>query len=83
MSYRDTAEMMYDVAKEEIAYARLVNKSIMLGAELYSEEGDQVSYMEEGKTYLYGQLDLLRNSLDFLQSGVAIHQIATWYELPD
>ncbi|MDR0730639.1 MAG: hypothetical protein LBF63_03155 [Treponema sp.] len=83
MSYRDTAEMMYDVAKEEIAYARRVNKSIMLGAELYSEEGDQVSYMEEGKAYLYGQLDLLRNSLDFLRSGVAIHQIATWYNLPD
>jgi hypothetical protein len=83
MSYRDTAEMMYHVAKEEIAYARLVNRSIMLGAELYSEEGDHVSYMEEGRTYLYRQLDLLKDSLNFLQSGVAIHHIATWYELRD
>jgi hypothetical protein len=82
MSYRDTAEKMYEVAKEEIGYAYSVNKPIMLGAETYSTEGDTVSYMEEGKGHLYEQLSLLKDYfLDLSSSGVAIHQILTWYNL--
>jgi hypothetical protein len=83
MSYRDTAEMMYDVAREEIRYAASVNKPIMLGAELYSLEGDQVSYAEEGKIYLYEQLDLLKAMVNYSRAGVAIHHIDTWYNLHD
>jgi hypothetical protein len=83
MSYRDTAEAMYEIAKEEVAYARQVNKPIMLGAELQSEEGDHVSYMEEGRLYLYEQLKLLNSIVRYPRAGVSIHHIATWYGLHD
>jgi hypothetical protein len=85
MSYRDSAEAMYEIAKEEISYAASVGKPIMLGAELSpSNEGDQVSYAEEGKAYFYGQLEELFTKLpDVPRSGVAIHHIRTWYDLQD
>lgn len=38
MAYRDTAEAMYDVAKEEVAFANQIKKQIFLSAETYSEE---------------------------------------------
>jgi hypothetical protein len=83
MSYRDTAEAMYGIAREELDYAVSVNKPIMLGAELQSEEGDHVSYMEEGRRYLYGQLGLLKGILNYPRAGVSIHHILTWYDLHD
>ncbi|MDR3139669.1 MAG: hypothetical protein LBT95_08370 [Treponema sp.] len=85
MSYRDTAAKMYEVAQEEIGYAASLNKPLMLGAELSpSGEGDQVSYAEEGKAYLYSQLEELLTKLpDVSQFGVAIHHIASWYGLKD
>ena len=81
MSYRDTAEKMYDVSQDEITYAQENNKIIFLGAETCSEEGDQVSYLEEGKTYMNEQLTALRKKLPDT-FGIAIHQIKTWQDLP-
>jgi hypothetical protein len=83
MSYRDTAEEMYKIAREEVSYAMSVNKPIMLGAELQSEEGDHVSYMEEGRRYLYEQLKFLEDMVNYSKAGVSIHHIKTWYELHD
>jgi hypothetical protein len=83
MSYRDTAEEMYRIAQEEVSYAVSVNKPIMLGAELQSEEGDHVSYMEEGRRYLYEQLKSLKDLVNYPPAGVSIHHIKTWYELHD
>jgi hypothetical protein len=83
MSYRDTAEEMYRIAQEEVRYAVSVDKPIMLGAELQSEEGDHVSYMEEGRLYLYEQLELLKAMVNYPKAGASIHHIKTWYELRD
>jgi hypothetical protein len=83
MAYRDTAAEMYRIAREELDYAALVNKPIMLGAELQSEEGDHVSYGEEGRGYLYEQLKLLKALVDYPRAGASIHHIKTWYELHD
>ena len=82
MSYRDEATKMYDVSSDEINYASSLGKKIYLGAETYSLEGDNVSYLEEGKKYMYSELDKLRNLIpsDF---GIAIHQIKTWKELKE
>jgi hypothetical protein len=83
MSYRDTAEEMFELARDEIAAAAALGKTIMLGAELYSEEGDHVSYGEEGRAYMYGQLNLLREYIDYPSVGIAIHHIKTWFNLKD
>ena len=84
MSYRDTAEAMFETAKEEVAYARQKNKPIMLSAETGKDaELDQVSYFEEGGPYLYEQLKLLNGMLNYPKAGVSIHHMKTWYDLRD
>lgn len=80
MSYRDTAEKMIDVSKEEIAYAKQNKKTLFLCAETYSTEGDNVSFMEEGKEYMMTEINKVRKEIpsDF---GIAIHNIKTWKNL--
>ncbi|MCM1403913.1 MAG: hypothetical protein NC133_00160 [Prevotella sp.] len=80
MSYRDTASTIYDTAKEEIAFATAKNKTIFLGVETFSEEGDNVSFQEEGKEYMNSELSKLRSMIPS-NFGIAIHQIQTWYDL--
>ncbi|MCR5113406.1 MAG: hypothetical protein K6A63_05670 [Acholeplasmatales bacterium] len=82
MSYRDTASAMLDVSIDEINYANDNNKIIYLSAETYSEEGDHVSYLEEGKAYMINELKELRKLIpdDF---GIAIHNIKSFKELKD
>ena len=82
MSYRDTAEAIYNISKEEIAYASAVGKTVVLGVETYSLEGDNVSFMEEGKNYMYSELDKLKNMVPS-GTGISIHHIQTWYDLKD
>ena len=80
MSYRDEAQKMLDVSIDEINYASSNNKIIFLSAETYSLEGDQVSYLEEGKEYMYNELDKLRDLIPN-NFGIAIHNIKSWKEL--
>ena len=82
MSYRDTAQAIFDTAKDEIEYALENNKTLNLGVETKSSEGDKVSFMEEGKVYMNEQLTLLKQMLP-QNFGIVVHQIKTWYELPD
>jgi hypothetical protein len=49
-------------------------------AAAYSKEGDQVSYLEEGKQYMYSELAKLRGSSG---CGIAIHALNYWYDLSD
>lgn len=82
MSYRDTAEAIYNISKEEISYASAVGKTVVLGVETYSLEGDNVSFMEEGKNYMYSELDKLKNMVPS-GTGISIHHIKTWHDLKD
>ena len=81
MSYRDTAEKIYSVAKDEIEYANKMGKQISVSVNMTSTEGDNVSFMEENKVILNAELKKLSNVIksDF---GVCIHHIKTWYNLP-
>ena len=80
MSYRDDANKMYDVSKDEVKYATDNNKILFLSAETYSLEGDQVSYLEEGTTYMLNELNKLRILIPD-NFGIAIHNIKSWKEL--
>ena len=82
MSYRDTAEAIYATAKDEIEYAKSVGKTVILGVETYSEEGNMVSFMEEGKKYMYDEIAKLKTMIP-KSFGVSVHQIKTWYDLKD
>ena len=82
MSYRDTADKIKDITKEELAYAASVNKKLILSVETSSNEGDNVSFLEEGKQVMMTQLNILKeeygNSI-----GIAIHHIKSWYDLKE
>jgi hypothetical protein len=81
MSYRNTAEKMYETSKDKIEYAKKNNKQIVLGAETdYSAEGDTVSYYEEGKKYMYAEFKKLNNLVNYDNCGLSIHHIKSWYE---
>ena len=79
MSYRDSAEKIFDVAREELEYSSSVNKPIFLGVETGDEE-DVVTFNQESKSYMYSELNKL-SSLSNLNFGVSIHHIKTWSEL--
>lgn len=82
MSYRDTAEKIYDVSKDELEYATQVGKKVILGVETKSTEGDNVSFMEESKTIMYAELTKLAKLVPD-GTGITFHQIKTWYDLAD
>ncbi len=82
MSYRDEANKMLDVSIDEINYAKDNNKILFLSAETYSLEGDQVSFLDEGKAYMLDELNKLRVLIPN-NFGIAIHNIQSFKELKD
>jgi len=79
MSYRDSAEKIYSVAKEEIEYAKSINKQLNLSVET-SENEDNITFFEEGKTILNTELEKIRKQIPE-NFGISIHHIKSWYEL--
>lgn len=79
MSYRDTREAIIKSAVDELDYAKLNNRMLILCVETYSTEGDNVSFYEEGKAVLNTVISELEN----VSSGIAIHHIKSWYDLKD
>jgi hypothetical protein len=82
MSYRDTAQQIFNTAKEELDCAKLNNKQILLSVETQpSDEGDFVSFYEDGKAAMYREIHKLKDICDDVDYGVAIHHLRSWYEL--
>ena len=80
MAYRDNAQDIYNCAYDEIQYAISKGKTLTIGVETKSNEGDKVSFMEEGKLVLNSELDKLKTMIPD-NFGIAIHQIKDWYDL--
>ena len=60
MAYKNTADKIYDVAKDEIAFAKSIGKPIMLGVETDRlEPGSDETFYGKGLAYLYDQLEKL------------------------
>lgn len=80
MSYRNSANKIYEVAKEEIEYAKVNNKTLNLSVETSQNEDDIVTFYEEGKDYMMNELSKLRDMIP-KNFGIAIHHIKSFYEL--
>ena len=86
MSYRDTAEAMLDVSKNEIKLAKDRNVRIILGAETgETGEGSAVTYFEEGAAKMDAELAKVSAALDAAKApagaGIAIHHLGGWEKL--
>lgn len=79
MSYRDSANEIYNTAVEELNYSYSTGKAIVLCVET-SDVGNDISFKEEGKKYLNAELNLLEEKIK-LGTGVAIHNIKSWKKL--
>ena len=82
MSYRDSYNEIFKCAEDEIKYAASVNKQINLGVETQKLEDNYITFFEEGKNFMYQELDRLKQITNY-NFGIAIHHIKSWYELKD
>lgn len=80
MSYRDTAEAIFNVAKDELLYAKETSKQIAVCVEMDSDESDIVSFKQESKEIMYNEITKLDELIDF-DYLISIHHIKTWEEL--
>jgi len=84
MAYRDSSQEIIQIAKKEIEYAKQMNKKVVVGVEtLKSEEGDSVSFSEEGEAYMNRQLIKVQEYFSKKTSfkGIAIHHLESWMEM--
>lgn len=61
---------------------KIIKCVLFLSCETYSFEGGQVSYLEEGKEYMYEQINILRDLISN-NFGIAINNIKSWKKLKD
>ncbi|WP_179218700.1 hypothetical protein [Saccharibacillus sp. O23] len=86
MAYRDSADRIADVAKNELAEAAKAGKTLRIGVETNpSSETPQVTFYEEGSSYLNAQLDALRGKLgaNAAFGGFAVHDYEGWKKLQE
>ena len=85
MSYRDTAQAIYNCGADEVPMSIASGCKLVFGVETYSLEGDYVSFMEESQQIMFEELDKLRAILRKAHPegtfGVAIHDVGHWETL--
>ncbi|MCW3792295.1 hypothetical protein OM416_11920 [Paenibacillus sp. LS1] len=84
MAYRDTAAAIYSVAKDELAEAALLGKTISIAVETkQSKEGDFITFYEEGSAYMEAQLKLVEKMASAHASfnGFSVHEYTSWKTL--
>ena len=91
MSYRDEADRILSSAIDEMKYSNEVNKKIFLSVETsdQSAEDENISFFEEGKLFMNGELEKLKTLIAeefgnvYKGYGFSIHHMRSWYELKD
>lgn len=84
MAYRDNSKDIIQIVKNEIEYAKRMDKKVVIGVEtLKSAEGNLVSFSEEGEAYMDQQLKKVQKHFSKKQSfkGTAIHHLESWMEM--
>lgn len=81
MAYRDSSSAIIDLVKTEIGLAAKHGKSLVIGVETgQSSEGNNLTFFEEGETYMNGQLGAVKSYYAATSgfNGVAIHHVGSW-----
>lgn len=81
MAYRDTATTITELVKNEVAYAEKYGKVVVVGIETgQTDEGDHVSFYEEGETYMENELAIVTARYARTQGfgGIAVHHVDSW-----
>jgi hypothetical protein len=81
MAYRDTADAIIDIVKNEVAFAGKHNKAVVIGVETgATDEGDVISFYEEGEAYMNNQLASVASHYSSVAGykGMAIHHVGSW-----
>ncbi|MFP3322787.1 amidase [Planococcus sp. SIMBA_160] len=81
MAYRDSAPMIIEIVKNEIAMAERYGKKLVVGVETgTTDEGSLITFAEEGEAYMNQQLDKVENhySSSPAYEGAAIHHVGSW-----
>ncbi len=81
MAYRDSAQMIIEIVKNEIAMAERYGKHIVVGVETgTTDEGSVITFAEEGEVYMNQQLDKVAShySSSSAYEGTAIHHVGSW-----
>jgi hypothetical protein len=84
MAYRNVADDIVEISKNEIAFADKYDKTLCIGIEtLYSEEGEFISFYGKTSSNMDEELELVKSNFSFSNSfnGIAIHDITGWIQL--
>ena len=84
MAYRDSAPMIIDIVKTEIAMAEKYGKHVVVGVETgVTDEGSIITFAEEGEAFMNVQLAEVaaHYSAYSAYEGIAIHHVGSWMTL--
>ncbi|RHW38611.1 amidase [Lysinibacillus yapensis] len=84
MAYRDNATQIIELVKNEINMAKKHTKPLVVGVETdFSYEGNNISFFEEGETYMKGELEAVKNYYSSFSSfnGIAVHHVDSWMKM--
>lgn len=84
MAYRDSAPMIIDIVKNEMAMAQKHGTSIVVGVETgVTDEGSIITFAEEGEVFMNLQLDEVEAHYAGhpAYKGQAIHHVGSWMTL--
>ncbi|MCL2837637.1 MAG: hypothetical protein FWE04_01025 [Oscillospiraceae bacterium] len=85
MSYRNTAQAMYDIARHYVEFANEMERPIFLSALAhYGGENPNlgnVFFYFRGHEYMMRELDSIREIVNHSNLGIAIHDIRGWHRM--
>lgn len=84
MAYRDSAAMIIDLVKSEIAYGEKYGKRVVVGVETgQTDEGDMISFYEEGEAFMERELAAVKAHYAGAKGfgGIAVHHVDSWKRL--
>lgn len=84
MAYRNTAKDIIKIVQHEVAYAKKVNKSIVISVETGALDDNQnITFYDNGEAYMNKQLALVQRHYAKKTSyqGVAIHHVDSWMNM--
>lgn len=84
MAYRDSAPMIIDIVKNEMAMAERLGKSVVVGVETgETDEGSIITFAEEGEAFMNQELAKVTAHYtgNPAYKGNAVHHVGSWLTL--